>query len=365
MIIFTNYELFCFNFRHLAKLLNVMRYLLPLLLLILSCKKQEISVIPAFYFWQSGFNLSEQEEESLEVLCVKKLYVKFFDVGWDAGSGQPVPLATLSFKEKIPDATQLIPVVFITNETFEKLGVKNDTAIKLLAFKIARKIEYLVETNNLTSPKEIQLDCDWTETTEQSYFFLIEAIKNFPAFKQMKWSATIRLHQIKYFEKTGVPPVDRGTLMFYNMGDIENVNTKNSIFEANIALQYIENINEYPLPLDVAIACFSWGLLFDEGKLLKIFYPLYKEDMADSLFINSEESIYITKKNFYFEGQFLVEGNTIKLETQTAESSLAAAKLLNEHLKSADRTVILYHLDQNIIKHYTNENFEAIYSSFK
>ena len=342
-----------------------LRYLLPVIILFLSCKKEEITVVPAFYFWQSGFDLNEQEKETLEVLGVKKLYIKFFDVGWDDASEQPVPLATISFEDKIPEATEIIPVVFITNETFEKLGVENDTAVKLLAFKIARKIEYLVETNDLSAPKEIQLDCDWNITTRHSYFLLIEALKNFPGFKEMKWSATIRLHQIKYFDKTGVPPVDRGALMFYNMGDIEDVGAKNSIFEEIIAQQYIEDINNYPLPLDVAIACFSWGLLFDDSKLLKIFYPLYAEDIADSLFKHADGNNYIAKKNFYFEGQFIVEGNTVKLETQTPENSLTAAQLLKEHLKSADRTVILYHLDSNIINHYTNENFEAIYSTFK
>ena len=343
----------------------VLRCLLPVLLLFLSCNKEEIKITPAFYYWQSEFNLSESEKNTLDTLEIKKLYIKFFDVGWDEGASQPIPLATISFPEKIPGNTEIIPVVFITNETFEKLGVENDTAVKLLAFKIARKIEYLIESNDLPFPKEIQLDCDWNETTEQIYFYLIEALKNFPGFKEMQWSATIRLHQIKYFEKTGVPPVDRGTLMFYNMGDIENAGRQNSIFEENTAHQYIENINDYPLPLDIAIACFSWGLLFDEGKLIKIFYPLYPENMADSLFINSGENKYVAKKNFYFEGQFMVEGNTIKLETQTAECSLSAAKLLREHLKSADRTVILYHLDTNIINHYTNEDLKAIYSSFK
>ena len=343
----------------------VLRCLLPIFLLILSCDNEEISVIPAFYYWQSEFSLSQAEKATLNALEVKKLYIKFFDVGWDEGSAQPVPLATVTFPEEIPNATEIVPVVFITNETLEKLGAQNETDIKLLAFKIARKIEYIIELNRLPQPLEIQLDCDWNETTRPSYFLLIEALKAFPPFKELKWSATIRLHQIKYFEKTGIPPVDRGTLMFYNMGDIENAETKNSIFDSNTATPYLDNINEYPLPLDVAIACFSWGLLFDEGKLLKIFYPLYAEDMVDSLFINSNENNFIAKKNFYFEGQFLAEGNTIKLETQTPESSLAAAKLLGERLKSANRTVILYHLDSNIINHYTNENFTNIYSAFK
>ena len=61
--------------------------------------------------------------------------------------------------------------------------VGNDTAVKLLAFKIARKIEYLIESNDLPFPKEIQLDCDWNETTEQIYFYLIEASNNNPQLK--------------------------------------------------------------------------------------------------------------------------------------------------------------------------------------
>ena len=151
----------------------VLRCFLPVLLLFLSCNKEEIKITPAFYYWQSEFNLSESEKNTLDTLEIKKLYIKFFDVGWDEGASQPIPLATISFPEKIPGNTEIIPVVFITNETFEKLGVENDTAVKLLAFKIARKIEYLIESNDLPFPKEIQLDCDWNETTEQIYFYLI------------------------------------------------------------------------------------------------------------------------------------------------------------------------------------------------
>ncbi len=44
-------------------------------------------------------------------------------------------------------------------------------------------------------------------------------------------SSTIRLHQIKYRERTGVPPVERGMLMFYNMGQFSADPEARAIFD--------------------------------------------------------------------------------------------------------------------------------------
>ncbi len=334
-------------------------------LVLFSCNTKHSEINRSFYYWQSNFHLSEQEKQMVKELNVKSLFIKYFDVTWDKNSGLPVPQASLIFSDNIPEGINLVPVVFITNETLELIYKSSDEATNTLAFKIAKKIIDINLKNNIPTPKSIQLDCDWTETTKETYFKLIETLKTYPAFEDVLWSATIRLHQIKYKEKMGVPPVDRGALMFYNTGNIEDLDTDNSIYNNKTANQYSAYIDIYPLPLDAAIACFSWGLLFDEEKLLKIFYPLYPEDLPDSLFVANDENIFTAKKNFYFEGQFVVEGNTIKLETMSAENALEAAQNASKHLKNENRSVILYHLDAHIINHYTNENFQAIYSCFE
>ncbi|MBK9507905.1 MAG: hypothetical protein IPO03_21385 [Bacteroidetes bacterium] len=88
------------------------------------------------------------------------------------------------------------------------------------------------------------------------------------------------------------------------MGNIEDDKSVNSIYDENIAAQYVDNINAYPLALDAAIACYSWGLLYDNHQLLRIFYPLYQDEISDSLFSKVENNTYKANGNFYFEGSF-------------------------------------------------------------
>lgn len=337
-------------------------YLSIFCVLSLSCSKNNNSVTRGFYFWQSSLNSKTLNYNRLDSLNISSLYVKFFDVTWDETSQQPIPVADISFEQPIPANFSVIPVVFITNKTLEHLDT---IQTKYLAQKIAKRIQYIIDTNNLAQPTEIQIDCDWTATTRQNYFSLLQTIKQYPAFNKIQISATIRLHQIKYYKTTGVPPVDKGLLMFYNMGNIEDDKSVNSIYDENIATQYVDYIKAYPLALDAAIACYSWGLLYDNHKLLRIFYPLYQDKISDSLFLKVGDNTYKANGNFYFEGQFFVSGNILKLETMTPELSKLAAEQLAENLHNEKINVILFHLDEIILKKYSNEDLEAIYNSFE
>lgn len=337
-------------------------YLIIISVLNWSCTKNNTSVTRGFYYWQSNLNNNTLNFKRLDSLNIKSLYVKFFDVTLDETSQQPIPVADINFEHPIPANISIIPVVFITNKTLENLDT---TQSKYLAQKIAKRIQYVIDTNNLPQPSEIQIDCDWTTTTKQNYFILLQTLKQFPSFNKIQISATIRLHQIKYYKTTGVPPVDKGLLMFYNMGNIEEVDSENSIYDENIAALYVSYIKSYPLTLDAAIACYGWGLLFDNNRLLKIFYPLYQEEISDSLFIKTGSNTYTAKGNFYFEGQFFVTGNTLRLETMTPELSLVAAEQLASNLHNEKINVILFHLDEVILNKYSNEDLEAIYNCFE
>ena len=65
-------------------------------------------------------------------------------------------------------------------------------------------------------------------------------------------SATIRLHQLKFIGESGIPPVDKGLLMCYNMGDLHRLRISNSILETAELKKYIKQLSVYPLKLDVA-----------------------------------------------------------------------------------------------------------------
>ncbi len=84
----------------------------------------------SFYYWKSIFSLSGAEKQALQDLRVHRLYIRFFDVGWDERVGRAAPIGTIRFRDSSFRAFLVTPVVFITNETLLHL----DTAeVGLLA----------------------------------------------------------------------------------------------------------------------------------------------------------------------------------------------------------------------------------------
>ena len=221
-----------------------------LILLFLGCEKKERQTIPAFYHWQTNFDLSPSENTFLDSMNVQKLYVKFFDVDWDFNQADAFPQAIVQFDDVEKDF-HIIPTIFITNRTLIQLPSNSIP-------DLAQKIVYKIKTLAISEIQEIQLDCDWSPSTEKKYFQLLTAIRQ---NIDVTLSATIRLHQVKFAEATGVPPVDKGMLMFYNMDEVGQLETQNSILDLEIAQQYLHNFNKYPIPLDVALPLFSWTCL--------------------------------------------------------------------------------------------------------
>ena len=215
---------------------------------------------------------------------------------------------------------------------------------------------------------EIQIDCDWSGTTKEKYFKLLSFLRKKIASKKIKLSSTIRLHQIKFFKKTGVPPVDRGMLMFYNVGEVADISTQNSILDLEIAKQYLENFDNYPLQLDLALPIFSWGVLFRDGKMIKLISGLREAELSDSTrFVNSSASrilnfgsTFEVKKSTYLDGRYLYEGDQIRLESVRLEVLEETAQLLKEHLFNEDLTISFYHLDTTTIKHFQYEKLQDI-----
>ncbi|MBI5916870.1 MAG: hypothetical protein HY842_15965 [Bacteroidetes bacterium] len=314
-------------------------------LMLSACKNEPRHVTPAFYHWQTHLQLTENERLYLDSLGVKKLYVKFFDVDWDEASRQPVPLAIVEIDTARLDGLEIVPTVFITNRTFLNLKLEGTEA---LASRIFQKINALYPAPH----REIQFDCDWTEQTRDKFFALLEHFK-----KQMttspltshssRLSATIRLHQLKFFEKTGVPPVDRGMLMCYNMGDLEAWETENSILDLETAKKYLPGgKSNYPLPLDVALPCFRWGVLFRDREMIRLINNLSGADLEDTLrFSNTAANRCEVKKSTYLQGHYLYAGDQIRLEGVSPEALKLAAHLLNKVCARPEAPVAFSHLD--------------------
>jgi hypothetical protein len=188
---------------------------LVLLLLCFCCRSTapRQSAHRALYYWKTVFSWNEGDAALAASLGIGKLYVRLFDVTYNEESKQPIPSALISRIDRFPANMEPIPVVFITHEA---LAATSDSSITTLARDISKLVFQIVGPLD-SRIREIQIDCNWSSGTRERYFTLLTALNSLARGRIL--SATIRLHQVKFSEKTGIPPVDRGMLMIYNMGN--------------------------------------------------------------------------------------------------------------------------------------------------
>jgi hypothetical protein len=324
------------------------------LFLLCSCKeREERKVQRSFYYWKTVFHLSPTEQQTLNRLSVHRLYVKFFDVEWNRERNAPQPAAKSIFQQEPPAGTTITPVVFITQEPLQK---SNPAQLDTMAANIASLLQSLATTNQLSLSNEVQIDCDWTVTTKEKYFHLLQAIQKQPFFQHKLLSATIRLHQLKFRSQTGVPPVHKGLLMCYNMGNLRYPQTKNSIIDETELKKYISSADNYPLALDVALPIFDWYILFDGNSykgLVRDFAPGEAWAKKDRIEVASDTLI---------SGYAFRKGQWLRHEKSDAATVKNCAALLRKKIKARELTVILYHLDEDNLANYTLHELESFYN---
>lgn len=315
------------------------------LFLLASCQQPSRTISPAFYYWQTQFALSQEARDLLDTLSCRRLYVKFLDVGREGGTIQPYSLLEVIDTQGI-EGRQIVPCVFLTNSVFQDI---DDKTLLWLAQKTGQALASAGRQFPETAFPEIQFDCDWTAGTRQAFFTFLRNMRHeLPAGTQI--SATIRLHQYKFPEQTGVPPADRGMLMLYNTGNIDDPEARNSIYRPEDAQTYLQGApGQYPLPLDVALPAFSWALVYRDGELWKII-----PNVSDTAYNGR------IPHNTFFGGQYLREGDLVRVETIDSALMLQAARQ-TAGLPLADSAVAaFYHLDDAAVQRYPARLFKTV-----
>jgi hypothetical protein len=311
---------------------------------------------PAFYYWQTTYNPSATDRRLLDQLQIRKLYLRFFDVDWDPATQSAVPRAVVRFNQKTVGLT-IVPVVFITNRTLLRCAAN---AIPGLADNLCRKITQISRQHGIRSP-EIQLDCDWSAGSRERYFQLLREIK-----KRFKGpvSATIRLHQIKYPEQTGVPPVDRGMLMFYNMADWKRPETRNSIYDLAVARRYTDFLEQYPLPLDVVLPLFRWTVVYRNNRFLSLLNNLDSKTLAACSFLKPEpENRFVANRDTLALGFSIRRGDVFRAEACQNDDLTAGKHLLLTKIQNQKLTFALYHLDSTVTSSYSDAFLQSLVRS--
>lgn len=296
----------------MKKIVILISLILVFALIVFSYNKTQTKDIQiSFYSWENSF-----EEQNIN----EKLYIKVLDINFST----KLELLKTNIKEPPKD---FIPVIYITNETMKNVD-----------YSLVSKA--ILETLKNYKFDEIQIDCDWSLSTRSNYFNLLEDLKE---KLNKKISATIRLHQIKYYTKTGIPPVDYGVLMYYNMSKIGDFNTKNSILDNEIAKKYHYNFDVYPLKLKLALPLYSQAIQFREEKAISLFEGVEEKDFNND-FEKLENNRYKVLNSHYFKGRYIYKDDIFRLENSNEQDIKIALKDFLDLSKNRYDEVIFYTL---------------------
>lgn len=376
---------------------NIIFVLLFVVLNGASCEKEH-EVVRSFCYWKTDLNFENQDDSLIKDLKVQHMYVRFFDVDWNPYAKEPLPVATIrntSLNESNPEIT---PSIFITNEVVlqankkqldslairiakrvEQIGVKiNEAKADKIANGIVYPKDYYKQENykriNYDSVKSIELaklkvdfkeilvDCDWSEKSKDNYFYLLTQIKK--GFPTAQISATIRLWQYKYASKAGIPPVDKGLLMCYNLAKPDDFKTKNSIGTSEELAQYITH-DQYKLKLDIALPLYSWAVVF-RGDKFKGILSDYDQIRNDSIKLKKvSDSKYILQDDILIGQTYLRNGDEIRIEKISEEELDKMISIVKSKIPIDNQTkVTFFSFDKKYINDYGTQNISNYYARF-
>ncbi|WP_300670848.1 hypothetical protein [Soonwooa sp.] len=319
-------------------------FYLFILLCFWSCEKK-IEHEHGFYYWRTKFNLSKEETKLLSESKVENLYVRFFDL--QKSGSQYEAVGVIQRKDSSKISKKIVPVVFITNETWNKIS-KED--VSFLAQKTFDNIKDISKKLHFDLANEIQIDSDWTAGTKNDYFFFLQELQR---ISKQDITSTLRLHQVRDKKKMGIPPVKKMYLMCYSTSSPLEKSDKNSILDLKLLKSYLGSLNEYPVKLDVALPIYSWGIVTNHLGKHKLINAVKTEDLENSNFEKIGEHQYkVLKDDFYF-GMYLNKGFEIKVE-EIPESDIEESINFIDKKLNYPYHIIYYHLDSQFTQHYKN-----------
>lgn len=324
---------------------------------LLGCKQKSV-IHPTFYYWKTDYDNKPAETAYLNQFKSKSLYVRIMDVDFNPDVQQPAPVSPIKFSDSLPSQVNIIPVVFIVNNVFNKIDSQQTV---VLASRIAKFVDDKVKQAGKRNYAELQIDCDWTKTTRANYFKFLEQLKANSLLKHKTVSVTLRLHQVKNIVSSGIPPVEKAILMCYNMGNLRKYGEQNSILDQHEMDLYLKDyLAQYPLKLDVALPLFEWAVVFRNQQYAGISKHISKTQLKNpKLFKQREKSIlYDLLEDYPAAG--LKQGDVVRWEEVSAPNLSVTAKFLSRYLKPEERNLVFYHLDTDLLKHFTHDNLQKI-----
>jgi len=326
--------------------------------------KPDPVVIPAAFRWKNSYWLEGGEEVAVTRNGIQRVYHKLLDIDWNPANGaHPVSFVHVPYQWRNysgrygnwTDKVELVPCIYITNNTFLKIS---DAEVDELAHNLLRKLR-------MECPPTIHgvmLDCDWSAKTRERFFRLTRIMND---SLDVPLTATIRLHQYAQPTKTGVPPADRGMLMPYNVGQITAPGDGNSIFDLKVAEPYFTSSSPYPLPLDIGLPAFSWGVQFRNGKFMGILqddqvqaalnFGMLTGEMVGIMQVSQENNDVLPQLHL---------GDLVRMERMTPELIAQVAQLARKAVNSDTMSVAYFEVGTGTFQRMDQAQVKAGYTAF-
>jgi len=344
---------------------NILFYALILITLFACTPNKAEHVERAFYYWKNDeWQPTNKEDSLVRTLGIKKLYVKFFEVERNEVMGNIPTAKTQLHLYNAYDSITMVPTIYLRNEVFKKISNKGLDSlagnVSFLINKYCTDNGYYRGLNRVVNVSEYQMDCDWTPSTKDNYFYFLKKLKKISG-KQI--SCTLRLYPYKYPDKMGIPPVDKAMLMCYNLISPLEDHTKNSILDINELSLYLKSADKYPLHLDIALPLYSWVQVYQNNHFAKLLYTDTKNIKA---ILKHEKPLwYEATRDTVINDFYLRTGDKIKIEETTPAQIQEAIALIKKNTDlDKNITVSLFHLDQQQLSRYSYEQISAFYSGF-
>ena len=302
-----------------------------------------------FYYWKANVQTGDVERDYYNKLGSQKLYIRLFDI--DIENGKTVPLGKIK-PFRVSEAfagfnhIEYVPVVFITNRTFEQYT--DNENIKSLATQVLSLISEISKYNKIDAYKEIKIDCDWTAGTKNAYFGFLKALGG---QSKLDVTCTLRLHQVRDKADTGVPPVRKVYLMCYATSNPDEGMDRNSILDISLLKGYTKNINDYPLSFDIALPLYSWGIIKNHLGEIRLMNGLTADDLQPPTFSRNGTNTFEVMEDCFLQGMYINSGFTIKIEEITPELLMETKEYLDEKIKTS-YDIVYFHLSKGFLSRF-------------
>lgn len=331
--------------------------------LLFSCQKQSKveQVERSFYVWGSS-NFDQSVKDKLNKQKIKKLYLKYFEVTYSETMGNfpQDKLNVYSNDFQNIDSLQIVPTIYIKNEIFSFNKEKDlDALADNIVFLISKFNKDKLGNNTIAN--EIQIDCDWTKTTREKYFYLLKKIKQ---LSKKEISCTLRLYPYKYPDVMGVPPVDKATLMCYNLIKPLTNKDQNSILDIKELALYLDKKRDYPIHLDIALPVFNWTQLYQNNQFAGL-KQIEKSQIETFAKVVKPMWYEVQKDTTIDWSDYYRVGDQIKYEEVSTATLQQAIQLIKKNIQLDKKTTItLFSLDNGTFNKYKDEEISSFYDSF-